>query len=462
LAHKLQEGVNIGGGRIKLTQEQVDQLAQRFNELLRDITSRSSTQNLFRGILEMFRILEEETTTTGGPINKLGTSVRHVTTDSDHLRNVFVLSQEIVETFTGVGSLNPLLDHFRFVSKTFSSDPEARALFQDTRTYLIRLLDDPTIIGTEAANNEFGELIRRARQLHDERLYDHLNGMLNESKTLINKAEAYPTTLRLKDDVKQLMTDLALDEHGHLTLKPHVLEQLRLIIIQSLVERMRIPIPNVSIEKPKLDLKLSNMVLTLRDLVPDRVVVKNKGRMAIDFSNLRAHGLETDLQGQVVVFKIKNVNVYMEDANIWFRRKKFPKMQDEGKLNLNIGGSGVDIKVAVRVLKDTQELFQVEKVKCNLHQMQLHLLDTKHDFLYNSTLRVLRPRIMSTVEHSVENNVADYLQRVNKLLSKQIASSKGAAKSMMASSSKVSSPIKGAITGPVMNIAHKLTGSSTH
>jgi len=201
-------------------------------------------------------------------------------------------------------------------------------------------------------------------------------------------------------------------------------------------------------------------VLTLRDLVPDRVIIKNKGKMSLDFANLRARGMGTDLQGQVVVFKIKNVNVYMEDANIWFRRKKFPKIQDEGKLRLNIGGSGVDIKVAVRVLKDTQELFQVEKVKCTLHQMQLHLLDTKHDFLYNSTLRVLRPRIKSSIEHSVENNVADYLQRINRLLSKQIASSKDAAKSVMASSSSKVSPVKDIITGPVRSVAHKLTGST--
>jgi len=247
---------------------------------------------------------------------------------------------------------------------------------------------------------------------------------------------------------------MMLDEQGNFTLKPQVLEQLRLIIIQSLLERMRIPIPNVTIDKPKIEMRITDMVLTLRDLVPDRVIVKNKGRIAVDLGNLRTRGLDTQLDGQLVIFKIKNINMYMDDANIWFRRKTFPKVQDEGKLRVNIGGSGVDIKIAVRVLTGSQDVFKVQRVNCALHSLKLHLSETKHDFLYNSTLKLLSPRIRHNIERAVENNVADYLQRINKLLVKQIGTSKDIAKGV------VNKGVFSSVSGPVKSVASKLTGES--
>jgi len=440
--------VRIGPRRIRLTQDQMDELARRFNALLKEITDRPTTQKLFRDLLQMVRVLEQETDT-----NKLNENVREIA-ENEHLRNTLILAKEIFETFTGPNSLDPLIDHFRAIASTFRNDPEAKAFFQDTRAFLLDLLDNPSKIGTEESNQRFMDLVQRVRQLHDERLYEHIQGSLTEAKMLINKAETDPATLRLKNDIKQLISDMMLDEQGNLTLKPQALEQLRLIIIQSLLERMRIPIPNIHIDKPKMEIRLTDMVLTLRDLVPERVIVKNKGKIAVDLGNLRSQGIDTTLSGQLIIFKIKNVNVYMDDANIWFRRKKFPKVQDEGKLRINIGGSGVDIKIAIRVLAGSKDVFQVDTVNCKLHRMQLHLSDTKHDFLYNSVLKMLSPRIKHNIERAVENNVTEYLQRINRLMVKQFGQGKDVAKGVM---SKV--PLQN-IAGPVKSAASKLTGES--
>jgi len=209
-------------------------------------------------------------------------------------------------------------------------------------------------------------------------------------------------------------------------------------------------------------MRLTNMVLTLRDLVPERVIVKNRGRVAIGLGNLRTKGLDTQFEGELLVFKIKNVNVYMDDANIWFRRKTFPKVTDEGKLRVNIGGSGVDIKIAIRVLTGSKDVFQVHRVNCKLHNMKLHLSDTQHDFLYNGLLKVLSPRIKHNIERAVEDNVTGYLQRINKLLVKQGATAKEALGGVATKGSVLTSPLKSAIAGPVNTLASKITGESAH
>lgn len=45
-------------------------------------------------------------------------------------------------------------------------------------------------------------------------------------------------------------------------------------------------------------------------------------------------------------------------------------------------------------------------------------------FLYNAVAKVLKGRIKRNIEHSVENNVADYIMRLNRILTKQIAAAR--------------------------------------
>lgn len=437
LGKRLEEGLSIGGRRVRLSQEQTSQLAERFTELLRDITRRPATAELLRRVLDIFRLFDEEIDreqrgqVTGG--------LRSMA-DSEHLKRTLALAQEIFETFTGDRTLDPLIGHWRAITLTFRRDDEARRYFHSLRRFFAGLLDHPERLSERQTLEEMKEHIRWAQQLHDEKLREHLTGSFREARAILRNVERDPATLRLKNDAKALLADIMLDDQGNVVLKTQALEQLRLIILQSLIERVRIPVPAITVNNPDMQLRLSNVVVTLRDLVPESVVMTHSGRLALDLGHLK-QGIDTSFGGEEVVFEVKNVNIFIEDADIWFRRNKFPKVEDEGKIRISVGGSGVDLKLIVRTFSHSDKVLEVDRVICSVHNMKLHLYETRHDALYNAITKVLSGKIRHNIERSVENNIADYMERLNRVLTKQIAVAR----------------TKGAHLGPIASLKNRIT-----
>lgn len=437
LGKRLEEGLSIGGRRVRLSQEQTSQLAERFTELLRDITRRPATAELLRRVLDIFRLFDEEIDreqrgqVTGG--------LRSMA-DSEHLKRTLALAQEIFETFTGDRTLDPLIGHWRAIALTFRRDDEARRYFHSLRRFFAGLLDHPERLSERQTLEEMKEHIRWAQQLHDEKLREHLTGSFREARAILRNVERDPATLRLKNDAKALLADIMLDDQGNVVLKTQALEQLRLIILQSLIERVRIPVPAITVNNPDMQLRLSNVVVTLRDLVPESVVMTHSGRLALDLGHLK-QGIDTSFGGEEVVFEVKNVNIFIEDADIWFRRNKFPKVEDEGKIRISVGGSGVDLKLIVRTFSHSDKVLEVDRVICSVHNMKLHLYETRHDALYNAITKVLSGKIRHNIERSVENNIADYMERLNRVLTKQIAVAR----------------TKGAHLGPIASLKNRIT-----
>lgn len=437
LGKRLEEGLSIGGRRVRLSQEQTSQLAERFTELLRDITRRPATAELLRRVLDIFRLFDEEIDreqrgqVTGG--------LRSMA-DSEHLKRTLALAQEIFETFTGDRTLDPLIGHWRAIALTFRRDDEARRYFHSLRRFFAGLLDHPERLSERQTLEEMKEHIRWAQQLHDEKLREHLTGSFHEARAILRNVERDPATLRLKNDAKALLADIMLDDQGNVVLKTQALEQLRLIILQSLIERVRIPVPAITVNNPDMQLRLSNVVVTLRDLVPESVVMTHSGRLALDLGHLK-QGIDTSFGGEEVVFEVKNVNIFIEDADIWFRRNKFPKVEDEGKIRISVGGSGVDLKLIVRTFSHSDKVLEVDRVICSVHNMKLHLYETRHDALYNAITKVLSGKIRHNIERSVENNIADYMERLNRVLTKQIAVAR----------------TKGAHLGPIASLKNRIT-----
>jgi predicted XRE-type DNA-binding protein len=111
----------------------------------------------------------------------------------------------------------------------------------------------------------------------------------------------------------------------------------------------------------------------------------------------------------------------MPDAYLWFRRKTFPKIEDEGRAHIEIGGRGLDIVVILRTFLRADNLFNVTKVDCNIHNLEFSLSDTSHDFLYNTLIRMFSGTVKNDIEGSIENNIRDSLEQVNMMLRAQVA-----------------------------------------
>merc|ERR1711879_1085934 len=86
-------------------------------------------------------------------------------------------------------------------------------------------------------------------------------------------------------------------------------------------------------------------------------------------------------------------------------------MGDEGRASLDVGGRGLDLIITLRTMAKPPNFFRVQQVECNVHNLALSLSDTRHDFLYNSLLKMFS----GTIEDDIRGN----LEQLNVLLKHQ-------------------------------------------
>jgi len=401
------------GKRVKISKAQLDSLWDRFVTIMREITERERSKRVFNGLLELLRLVRDQAKDVA---EQTGDQVQEVTDElrnSKHLQRCLQLSRELFESFTNK-KLDKLLLNVNGVIEIVNRDPAVRAYFDGLRDYMARILEHPELLNDDAAIEQGRRLIKRGRKLHDEKLYGHLAMINRELRDIVDSVEQDPATMRLRDSMKTLVSDLMLDASGNFVYKPEVFEQLKVIIVNSVVERLKVPLPTISVEGKDLDFEVSGLVLNVSDVIPERVLIESRGKVLLDPKQMEIEGAAHGLR-----ITMNNINIHMPDAHLWFRRKSFPKVEDEGRAALDVGGRGLDLIITLRTLGKAPNFFRVQQVECNVHNLALSLSDTHHDFLYNSLLKMFSGTVKSDIESAIEDNIRGNLEQLNLLLKTQ-------------------------------------------
>lgn len=452
---KVNVGLEAAGApqRIHLTKEQINKLLDRFVQLMRNISKRERSRNVFLGVLDMFKLLNEQISPTAGEVAHKAEKSAEQLQYNKHVKKTFQLAKELIEQFTGANTLDALIGHLRHIRKILRKDPETRNYFDDLREYVSDMLKHPENFDDPQATKRGRHLIKRGRKLHDEKLYVHLHGVLDELNAMVKNIQQDPVTKKLRHDMKVLIQDIMLDEEGNIVLKEHALQQLRMIVVSSVIERMKIPVPVIHIEDKDMEYTLRNLVVAIRDLIPEKVILEDRGRIALDFTDVRQP--EVEAASNTLRFVIEGVNIHMEQADISFNRKTFPKVTDSGKLRLDIGGRGMDLIIQLQTFTRSKQAFRVEYVDCDVHSMSFYLQDTRHDWLYNSVLKLLSGRIKRNVETSIEDTLTNHLELLNRLLTKQLRKTK-----VLTSKKGLKSALKSGVTN-VLTSGNNISSKET-
>jgi uncharacterized protein YoxC len=405
---------SVGAGkRVKISKAQLDSLWGRFVALMREITERERSKRVFNGLLELLRLVRDQAREvaeqTGEQVQDVGDELRN----SKHLRRCLQLSRELFESFTNK-KLDKLILNTNGIIEIINRDPAVRAYFDDLRDYMARILEHPELLNDDAAIERGRGLIERGRELHEEKLYGHVAMISRELRGIVESVEQDPATMRLREAMRTLVGDLMLDASGNFVYKPEVLDQLKVIIVNSVVERLKVPLPTISVEGKDLDFEVSGLVLNVSDVIPERVLIESRGKVLLDPKQMEIEGAAHGLR-----ITMNNINIHMPDAHLWFRRKSFPKVEDEGRASLDVGGRGLDLIITLRTLAKPPNFFRVQQVECNVHNLALSLSDTRHDFLYNSLLKMFSGTVKNDIESAIEDNIRGNLDQLNLLLKHQ-------------------------------------------
>ncbi|KAL6045974.1 hypothetical protein QOT17_022467 [Balamuthia mandrillaris] len=412
-----------GKTSMKFTEQEKDELMHRFIRIMRDINSRERTKRAIQELLGLFTVMNEMLT----EVRARGQERLKATTmdikRSEHLDRVSMLSKELFEEFAGHRALDPLIFHVKETSDLMSKSEGMRDYWHDLRHYLLNILREPERLesrdSTEAVIQEGKDLMVRGRELlyrNDTNLLirDNLRQIVGESRDMVQRVGADPLILKLQKDLRRLAQDLILDERGRIQWKPEALNQLKIIILTSIVEKMRIPLPVMQTENDKMAFRLEGLILRLKDVLPYDIVMENHGRTSFDLYDpkdpLHAGSIQT------LVLKLRNINIHTPPADIYFHHKTFPRVEESGKALIDVGGRGMDIDIRLQTSSKTKNIFDVANVACVINKLSLRLEGTQHDMLYNTGIKLFKGRIRRTIEDAIQENIANMLVDLNENL----------------------------------------------
>ncbi len=283
------------GKRVQLSDDQLNELYNRFMRIIREITERERSKKVFNGVLEIIHLIREQTAEVGDTAQEHLQQLQADLKSREHVWNSLQLSKELFENFAGNKSLDGIIDNIRSIFEIIKEDPEVRNYLNDVRNFLVQVLENTDLLTRNETAERGRRLIGRARELQNNKLLGHVNNIGNEVRDLVNRLEQDPLNIKLRQDMQRLVADLALDEQGNFVYKPEVLDQLKLIITKSIVERLRIPIAPIRTEGEDLDYEISGLVVNMRDLMPERVLIESRGKVVLDPKQMEiegaAHGL---------------------------------------------------------------------------------------------------------------------------------------------------------------------------
>jgi hypothetical protein len=333
------------------------------------------------------------------------------------------LIREEIEQFTGGRSVKPFLKHFKSVSKILREDEETRAFFRELFDYTDKLMKNPQeYLDKRETANQIRDFIKRSRSLKNRDVQDHLYDALLEGRRLLKKITHDPVLTRMRNDFTRLIDDITKDSYGNFKLDGDVWNQMRLILTYSVVERVRIPLPPIESEDEKRQYRVKDVVLNLRDFVPQAVTLEDHARMQFDVTDLR-HPRVRKTRNIFCVY-LKNIHFEVHDVDIWFRRKRAPHMETSLKADVEIGPNlrrGLDLAIELVSKPGRPGMFQVHRVTATIHSIRIHVADTAMAFMYNAVLKLIKGRIAHKFERSIEEGLHNGLDTLNRVLIERIA-----------------------------------------
>lgn len=255
----------------------------------------------------------------------------------------------------------------------------------------------------DEANRQWNELYDKGRYLTRERYKNHTDRIVDEIKFLADQFDKDPQNKALADSIQKLFLDLGRDAGGKVVFKPHLLKDLRDIILPGIFENVRyVPIPRIEVSDPMVDVVVENLVIESDNLMPNVVEFGSDnyfrwGRKKI--SNKRDNKIMIAMSG---------IQLDLRDVSYHIKKKQgFPSITDTGIMDIFLGGEGFSFKVAASTAhgKDKQHLVKLDNVTVKIKNMDIKLKKSKHKALFvlfkPLLFRVVRPALTKVLEGQI-------------------------------------------------------------
>jgi len=166
-----------------------------------------------------------------------------------------------------------------------------------------------------------------------------------------------------------------------------------------------VPVARVEGTGPKYDFVLDNIKFSGYDILPEHVRLFLDTKIDINLKE----GPKNDTTKAVLTFEIKNVKTHLKDLYFAYRRKTFPKIEDEGVADVDItGGTDLKLQWIIKAKGEQPLVLRVNRADCDISGLKIHIKEAKHSFLDKMASPMMSGYVCKKIEEELQCQLRDF------------------------------------------------------
>jgi len=391
---------------ITLTTEEKRELIESWRQLITRLGAKPNYGNALNNVFTLFDHLSD--------LKDQAATDPHVQAAGDKGENAMYGVRELIERFMGGRTLDNLINLLKEYYNFATEHPEVRQFGVDWSNFASETMINPELLNDQRYVSRMDELVdRTVYWMNVPYFRTQSRAIADEVKEIFYAIRDDASLTEVQDSFTQLFRDLAQDQSGNISVAQltNSLPHLKNLLAPILIEQFNyIPINRVYGTTPKYDFELSNIVLSATDLVPDRFF--------LDVHTKAKVGLNSDSADQMVTrlkLRVSNITVNMKNVNFYYLRKKMPKIEDEGVVDVAVLPPGASIKIVWELSTSSKKNLTVNfrKATCDIGNLKVNVVRAKHSILDKIATKMFAGQMKTRLESAV----ADGLSNVGNSLS---------------------------------------------
>lgn len=319
----------------------------------------------------------------------------------------------LLERFANNTSMQPIFDAVDQLYADSRNDPELRHWWSDAATYVRRVLQETGYIMTDECNDDGKRLTDSGRKFWDHKYKGHREDLFNSIEEFFLAYNEDPLNKKLGVDIKQLIKDLALDGDGNLKYKPHLINDLRHVIIPNVLGKVGyVPIPRAEYTDNQFDIVIENLTMEMANIIPNLIEIENR-----NYFKLSPYDNMGDFQQHGFTIGFSQIQADIRDVAFYFKKKSgFPRLSDSGLADVLISGKGISGKIHLETTPDKHSIFRVAECHVDIDDLKFKIRDSKHNFLYNALRHTATGIIKKAVAKAMQAAIRQALVQLDSQL----------------------------------------------
>ncbi|KAI9376017.1 hypothetical protein BJX61DRAFT_26997 [Aspergillus egyptiacus] len=312
----------------------------------------------------------------------------------------------LIERFANSTSMDDLFESLEQIYRDADKDPELKGWFRNMNSFIRKTLQQQGFVMEDDWNRQYNQLSDHGRFLLRDRYRNHTDRILDEAKFLGDQFNRDPQNKAFGDSVQKLFDDLGRDESGNAKFKPHLVKDLRDVILPAIFENVRyVPVPRIEMSDPMADVVIENLVVESDNLMPNVVEFGSDNYLRWGRKKI------SNKRDNKVMLSVSGIQADLRDVSYYINKKQgFPSITDIGVMDIFLGGEGFSFKVMASTAQkeDRQNFFKLDKVAVKIDEIDIKLKKSKHKVLFSIfkplLFRTVRPAIQKVLEQKIRES----------------------------------------------------------